>query len=59
MITETELILITMDFATAISEMETGQMPMEIPIVPGMTKTTIWERSWDSMNSKAAAEVSM
>ena len=26
-----------------------GEMPMEIHIVPGMTKTTIRERSWDSM----------
>ena len=59
MITETELILMTMDSATAIRGMAIGQMPMEILIVPGMTKTTIRERSWDSMNSRAAAEVSM
>ena len=40
--TEMELILTITDFNTAIRETETGQMPMEILIVPGMTKTTIW-----------------
>ena len=58
-ITEMGPILIIMGADTVIREMETGQMPMEILIVPGMTKTTIRERSWDSMNSRAAAEVSM
>ena len=50
MITETELILMPMDSATAIRGMATGQMPMEIPIVPGMMKITISEPSWISVN---------
>jgi len=38
---------------TVIREMETGQMPMEIHIVPGMTKIIIPETNWNSMNSRA------
>ena len=58
-ITEIGPILIIMGADTVIREMETGQMPMEIHIVPGMTKVIIPETNWNSMNSRAAAEVSM
>jgi len=54
-ITEMGPILMLMGADTVIREMETGQMPMEIHIVPGMTKTIISEHSWKSMNSRAAA----
>ena len=54
-ITEMGPILIIMGADTVIREMETGQMPMEIPTVPGMMKTIISEHSWKSMNSRAAA----
>ena len=43
-----------MDSNTVIREMAAGQMPMEIPTVPGMMKTIIPEHSWKSMNSRAA-----
>ncbi len=42
---------------TVIREMETGQMPMEIHIVPGMTKTINFGNNWNSMNSKGAVTV--
>lgn len=40
-------------------EMETGQMPMEIHIVPGMTKVIISETNWNSMNSRAVTVLLM
>ena len=46
-------ILMIMGADTVIREMETGQMPMEILIVPGMTKVIISETNWNSMNSRA------
>ena len=52
-ITEMGPILIIMGADTVIREMETGQMPMEIHIVPGMTKIIIPETNWNSMNSRA------
>ena len=52
-ITEMEPILMIMGADTVIREMETGQMPMEIHIVPGMTKVIISETNWNSMNSRA------
>ena len=58
-ITEMGPILIIMGADTVIREMETGQMLMAIHIVPGMTKIIIPETNWNSMNSRAAAEVSM
>ena len=53
-ITETEPIPTIMDSNTVIREMGAGQMPMEIPTVPGMMKTIISEHSWKNMNSRAA-----
>ena len=44
---------------TVIREMETGQMPMEIHIVPGMTKVIIPETNWNSMNFKAVTVLLM
>ena len=54
MITETEPIP-TMDSNTVIREMGAGQMPMEIPTVPGMMKTIISGTQLENMNSRAAA----
>ena len=52
-ITEMGPILMIMGADTVIREMETGQMPMEIHIVPGMTKVIISETNWNSMNFRA------
>ena len=52
-ITEMGRILIIMEADTVIREMETGQMPMAIHIVPGMTKIIIPETNWNSMNFRA------
>ena len=52
-ITEMGPILMLMGADTVIREMETGQMPMEIHIVLGMTKVIISETNWNSMNSRA------
>ena len=52
-ITEMGPILMIMGADTVIREMETGQMPMAIHIVPGMTKIIIPETNWNSMNSRA------
>ena len=58
-ITEMGLILIIRGADTVIREMETGQMPMEIHIVPGMTKVIISETNWNSMNSRAVTVLLM
>ena len=58
-ITEMGPILMLMGADTVIREMETGQMPMEIHIVPGMTKVIISETNWNSMNFRAATALSM
>ena len=58
-ITETEPIPTFMDSNTVIREMGAGQMPMEIPTVPGMMKTIISEHSWKNMNSRAAVALLM
>ncbi len=44
---------------TVIREMETGQMPMEIHIVLGMTKVIISETNWNSMNFRAVTVLLM
>ena len=58
-IMETEPIPTIMDSNTVIREMETGQMPMEIHIVPGMTKIIIPETNWNSMNFRAVTVLLM
>ena len=58
-ITEMEPILIIMGADTVIREMETGQMPMEIHIVLGMTKVIISETNWNSMNFRAVTVLLM
>ena len=58
-ITEMGPILMIMGADTVIREMETGQMPMEIHIVPGMTKIIIPETNWNSMNSRAVTVLLM
>lgn len=58
-ITEMGPILMIMGADTVIREMETGQMPMEIHIVPGMTKVIISETNWNSMNFRAVTVLLM
>lgn len=58
-ITEMGPILMIMGTDTVIREMETGQMPMEIYIVPGMTKVIIPETNWNSMNFRANGTVNV
>ena len=58
-ITEMGPILMIMGADTVIREMETGQMPMEIHIVPGITKIIIPETNWNSMNSRAVTVLLM
>ena len=58
-ITEMGPILIIMGADTVIREMETGQMPMEIHIVLGMTKVIISETNWNSMNFRAVTVLLM
>ena len=58
-ITEMGPILMIMGADTVIREMETGQMPMEIHIVLGMTKVIISETNWNSMNSRAVTVLLM
>ena len=58
-ITEMGPILMIMGADTVIREMETGQMPMEIHIVLGMTKVIISETNWNSMNFRAVTVLLM
>ena len=58
-ITEMGPILMLMGADTVIREMETGQMPMEIHIVLGMTKVIISETNWNSMNFRAVTVLLM